>query len=171
MQAGALDEAYRGWEHESKPFLLMRVVFRIPESAPVTLHPLAGYLTGWSMLLDYVVNPLICTIWCASAARASRRRWSNVFASIAQLKFEGVTHYCHLDPTDPKIYQFFTYQFMHGDAFHLIGNMWFLWLFGNNVEDSMGHLRFVAFYLLCGVAGAVLIIAGMRGGRALPPPA
>ncbi len=35
-----------------------------------TLHPLAGYLTGWSMLLDYVVNPLICTIWCASAARA-----------------------------------------------------------------------------------------------------
>jgi membrane associated rhomboid family serine protease len=35
---------------------------------------------------------------------------------------------------------------------HLIGNMWFLWLFGNNVEDSMGHLRYLLFYLICGVA-------------------
>ena len=47
-----------------------------------------------------------------------------------------------------------TSMFMHGSWLHLIGNMWFLWLFGNNVEDSMGHLRFVVFYLLCGVAGA-----------------
>jgi membrane associated rhomboid family serine protease len=37
---------------------------------------------------------------------------------------------------------------------HLIGNMWFLWVFGNNIEDSMGHLRFVVFYLLCGLAAA-----------------
>jgi membrane associated rhomboid family serine protease len=39
---------------------------------------------------------------------------------------------------------------------HLIGNMWFLWIFGNNVEDAMGHLRYVVFYLLCGVAAAGL---------------
>ena len=45
-------------------------------------------------------------------------------------------------------------MFMHGGWFHLIGNMWFLWVFGNNVEDSMGHGRFVLFYLLCGVAAA-----------------
>jgi membrane associated rhomboid family serine protease len=38
---------------------------------------------------------------------------------------------------------------------HLIGNMWFLWLFGNNVEDSMGRMRYVAFYLLCGLAAAL----------------
>jgi membrane associated rhomboid family serine protease len=43
-------------------------------------------------------------------------------------------------------------MFMHGGWGHLIGNMWFLWVFGNNIEDSMGHLRFVAFYLLCGFA-------------------
>jgi membrane associated rhomboid family serine protease len=47
-----------------------------------------------------------------------------------------------------------TSMFMHGGWFHLIGNMWFLWLFGNNVEDSMGHFRYVAFYLLCGLAAA-----------------
>jgi membrane associated rhomboid family serine protease len=44
--------------------------------------------------------------------------------------------------------------FMHGSWSHLIGNMVFLWVFGNNVEDSMGHLRFLAFYLLCGVAAS-----------------
>jgi membrane associated rhomboid family serine protease len=51
--------------------------------------------------------------------------------------------------------------FMHGSWGHLIGNMVFLWVFGNNVEDSMGHLRFLAFYLLCGVAasGAHIFLA------------
>src|SRR5205085_3531089 len=38
----------------------------------------------------------------------------------------------------------------------LLGNMWFLWLFGNNIEDSMGHVRYVVFYLLCGIAAALL---------------
>ncbi len=47
-----------------------------------------------------------------------------------------------------------TSMFLHGGWFHIIGNMWFLWLFGNNIEDSMGHIRFAVFYLLCGVAAA-----------------
>jgi membrane associated rhomboid family serine protease len=45
----------------------------------------------------------------------------------------------------------FTSIFLHGGWMHLIGNMWFLWVFGNNIEDSMGHLRFVVFYLLTGL--------------------
>ena len=49
-----------------------------------------------------------------------------------------------------------TSMFLHGGWFHLIGNMWFLWIFGDNVEDSMGHARFVVFYLLSGFAAAVL---------------
>ncbi len=47
-----------------------------------------------------------------------------------------------------------TSMFMHGGWLHLIGNMWFMWVFGNNIEDSMGHVRFVVFYLVCGVAAA-----------------
>jgi membrane associated rhomboid family serine protease len=50
-------------------------------------------------------------------------------------------------------------MFMHGGWMHLVGNMWFLWLFGNNVEDAMGHARFVVFYLLCGIAAAALQVA------------
>jgi membrane associated rhomboid family serine protease len=45
-------------------------------------------------------------------------------------------------------------MFMHGGWLHLIGNMWFLWLFGDNVEDSQGHLRYLIFYLLSGLAAA-----------------
>ena len=45
-----------------------------------------------------------------------------------------------------------TSMFMHGSWLHIIGNMWFLWVFGNNVEDAMGHLRFLVFYLLSGLA-------------------
>ena len=48
-----------------------------------------------------------------------------------------------------------TSMFMHGGWGHLIGNMLFLWVFGNNIEDSVGHLRFIAFYLLCGIAAAL----------------
>jgi membrane associated rhomboid family serine protease len=56
-----------------------------------------------------------------------------------------------------------TSMFLHGGWGHLIGNMWFLWIFGNNVEDSMGHVRFVLFYLLCGGAAAALQIAADPG--------
>ncbi|MCE9611882.1 MAG: rhomboid family intramembrane serine protease [Chthoniobacter sp.] len=48
-----------------------------------------------------------------------------------------------------------TSLFMHGGWMHLIGNMWFLWIFGDNVEDACGPLRFLAFYLLCGVAATL----------------
>jgi membrane associated rhomboid family serine protease len=45
-----------------------------------------------------------------------------------------------------------THMFLHGGWFHLIGNLWFLWVFGDNVEDAMGGVRFATFYVLCGLA-------------------
>ena len=59
---------------------------------------------------------------------------------------------------DAGWYTVITSMFMHGGWLHLIGNLWFMWIFGNNVEDSMGHFRFIIFYLLCGIAAAVLQI-------------
>jgi len=52
-----------------------------------------------------------------------------------------------------------TSMFLHGSWMHLLGNMWFFWIFGNNIEDSMGRGRFVAFYLLCGLLAAAAQIA------------
>jgi membrane associated rhomboid family serine protease len=50
-------------------------------------------------------------------------------------------------------------MFLHGSWMHLLGNMWFLWIFGNNIEDSMGRARFVVFYLLCGLVAALAQVA------------
>ena len=60
-----------------------------------------------------------------------------------------------------------TSMFMHGGWLHLIGNMWFLWVFGNNIEDSMGHFRFLIFYLLCGLLAAGTQVA-VQPSSAIP---
>jgi membrane associated rhomboid family serine protease len=62
---------------------------------------------------------------------------------------------CVTDP-GPEYSHVITHMFLHGSWMHLLGNMWFLWLFGNNVEDSMTRPRFLAFYVLCGFAAAGL---------------
>lgn len=56
-----------------------------------------------------------------------------------------------------------TSMFVHGGFWHLAGNMLYLWIFGNNIEDAMGHVRFAIFYLLCGAAAV--------GAQVLPDPA
>jgi membrane associated rhomboid family serine protease len=65
---------------------------------------------------------------------------------------------CVIDP-GPQYSHILTSMFLHGGWMHLLGNMWFLWLFGNNIEDSMTRSRFLVFYLLCGVAAALLQVA------------
>ncbi|MDX2158002.1 MAG: rhomboid family intramembrane serine protease [Hyphomicrobiaceae bacterium] len=59
-----------------------------------------------------------------------------------------------------------TYMFLHGDPIHLLGNMMFLWVFGDNVEDAMGHARFVLFYLVCGVVGGLAHAVSAEYGAA-----
>jgi membrane associated rhomboid family serine protease len=56
----------------------------------------------------------------------------------------------------PERLTLITYMFLHGSWIHLLGNMLFLWVFGDNVEDSMGHLRFIMFYLMCGIFAGLL---------------
>jgi membrane associated rhomboid family serine protease len=65
---------------------------------------------------------------------------------------------CLTDP-GPQITHVLTSMFLHGSWMHLLGNMWFLWLFGNNIEDSMTRPRFVAFYVLTGLAAALAQVA------------
>jgi len=59
----------------------------------------------------------------------------------------------------PPSLTLFTYMFLHSDIFHILGNMIFLWVFGDNVEEALGRLRFVLFYLGCGSLGALAFIA------------
>jgi len=66
--------------------------------------------------------------------------------------------YCAVDAEPINYLTPLTSMFLHGGWGHLLGNGLFLWVFGNNVEDSMGRLRFLAFYLVCGLAAAALQI-------------
>ncbi|CDZ65212.1 rhomboid family intramembrane serine protease [Neorhizobium galegae] len=70
-----------------------------------------------------------------------------------------IFNYATLDPSlviVPDDFTFVTYAFLHMDFWHLASNMLFLWVFGDNVEDALGHVKFLAFYLLCAAAGAAL---------------
>ncbi len=62
------------------------------------------------------------------------------------------------NPHSPFI-TMFTSMFMHGGIAHIIGNMWFLWIFGDNVESALGHKRFASFYLLSGIAAGLCQMA------------
>lgn len=76
--------------------------------------------------------------------------------------FDGKTLPTNLEII-PAWMTIFTSMFMHGGWMHIIGNMLYLWIFGNNVEDSMGHARFIGFYVLCGIIAVV--------AHSLPDPA
>src|SRR5262249_39236281 len=77
------------------------------------------------------------------------------------LQFYGVV------PADFHAPTLVTSMFLHGSWSHVLGNMWYLWIFGDNVEDRLGHGRFIAFYLLCGVIAALGQVA-VDPGSELP---
>src|SRR6266851_3137680 len=62
-------------------------------------------------------------------------------------------------PADFDPFTLITSMFLHGGWMHIIGNMWYLWIFGDNVEDRVGHARFVFFYLFCGIVAGLGQIA------------
>ena len=72
-----------------------------------------------------------------------------------------------LTPASPSVITVFTSMFMHGGLMHIIFNMWFLWIFGDNIESVLGHKRYVLFYLLCGV-GAALAQIQINTGSQIP---
>ena len=70
-------------------------------------------------------------------------------------------------PADLRAPTLASSMFLHGSWPHVIGNMWYLWIFGDNIEDRMGHARFLVFYLLCGIVAALAHVA-MSPGSMVP---
>lgn len=66
-----------------------------------------------------------------------------------------VSHYSSYFSFGQQIFALLSFMFLHGGFFHLLGNMWSLYIFGDNVEDRLGHLRYLIFYLLCGLASGL----------------
>jgi membrane associated rhomboid family serine protease len=119
-------------------------------------NPLRRIKAPWVNWALIVVNCLVFALEGTGMADA-------VLASFAIIPNElwkvGVLGGPAYGPNDglavPEGYTLVTYMFLHGDVLHLLGNMAFLWVFGDNVEDALGHLRYGLFYLLCGVAGGL----------------
>jgi membrane associated rhomboid family serine protease len=114
-------------------------------------NPLRSIQLQWvtiSLIAANVIVFLLSKYQTEPAALAS-------FALVPAEFFAGGTPVLGQTLQVPEALTLVTYQFMHVDALHLASNMLFLWVFGDNVEDAMGHLKFLAFYLLSGVAGGL----------------
>ena len=78
---------------------------------------------------------------------------------------EPITKQVHtipLEHTPISVYlTLLTSMFLHGGIAHILGNMWFLWIFGDNVEDALGHVRYLLFYLLCGILASLAHVASV----------
>src|ERR1043165_3960 len=70
-----------------------------------------------------------------------------------------------LVPDQFSFHSMLTSMFLHGGWMHLLGNMWFLWIFGDNIEDILGSAKFLIFYLLCGSAAAMAQYMGDPNSR------
>ena len=102
------------------------------------------YVQGAGFSSEVLVGS-VCTFGAIPAEITAGLR-SSGFLELGPVVGRGAGEVCR--PGGLGVSSLLTSMFLHGSWMHLIGNLWFLWIFGNNVEDSMGHGRYLVFYLL-----------------------
>lgn len=135
-------------------------MFPIRDDNPQINIPYATYLLialnvlSWLLLQGFGVGPELASSVCEYGLIPADLFNHSVPVSVTEID----ERYC-AETSDWR--GLFSSMFMHGGWLHIIGNMWFLWIFGDNVEDAMGSIRFLIFYLLCGLAAAgAQVLAG-----------
>jgi len=118
----------------------------------VTYGLIAANLVAWFLLQGFGEQPQLSQSICQYGLIPADLL-SNHFSSQAFCPIDNIPNWETLIST----------MFMHGSWMHLIGNLWFLWIFGNNVEDAMGPIRFFFFYIICGIAAAAAQIVADTG--------
>ncbi len=137
------------------------LVFPIRDDNPHFLTPLATYglialnVVMWVFVQGLGTEPGLSRSVCTLGMVPGELLQTLPAGSAFPLSPHSV---CVITDT-PTWYTPLTSMFMHGGWLHILSNMWFMWIFGNNVEDAMGHVRFVVFYLLCGLVAAALQLA------------
>jgi rhomboid family protein len=132
-------------------------MFPIRDDNPTFLTPYGTYViiglnvAVWALLQGFGTEPTLTRSICTLGLIPGSLLES---ASVSEA---GNAAFCLVGNTGGW-YTPLTAMFMHGSWFHILGNMWFLWVFGDNVEDAMGTVRFVFFYVLSGLAAAALQI-------------
>ena len=131
-------------QHFSKRTICGRITPMIPlrDDNPTSIPPIVTVLL--------IATCTIVFIWELSLGNAQKSA-IYAFGAIPAVLFGYDQLPTHLALV-PSWMTAITSMFLHGGWMHLIGNMLFLWIFGNNIEDAMGHFRFVIFYIVCGLA-------------------
>ncbi len=124
-------------------------MFPIDDDNPTRITP---YVTYGLVIANILVFIYELTL--------SERGLTNFFYewAVVPIQLTGeLAHHPHpiLPGEPPEIWTLITSQFLHGGFLHVAGNMLFLWIFGNNVEDKLGHLKFILFYLVCGILASL----------------
>lgn len=115
--------------------------------------------------IAFIAVCVLAFFWELSLGAGMERAFY-AFGTIPAVLFDADALPTEFAPIPPEV-TLISSMFLHGSWMHLIGNMLYLWIFGNNIEDAMGHGRFLAFYLVCGVV-ATLTHAFMEPSSTLP---
>lgn len=115
-------------------------------------NPLRAIRLQWVTISLILVNVLVFFLQITPQGGLLASSFAVVPRELFQVGvFGGPAHGPYDTIAVPEPLTLVTYMFLHGDMWHLAGNMLFLWVFGDNVEDAVGHLKFIVFYLLCGI--------------------
>lgn len=118
----------------------------IRDNVPSRSYPLVNVLLIWTNFIAFAIE------LSRPNVEAFLMTWGFVPARLAQ---EGLTPFVAAT--------FITSMFLHGGWAHILGNMWFLYIFGDNVEDRLGHFRYLVFYLVCGLVSGVAHLLANAG--------
>ena len=119
-------------------------------------NPLKFVRYQWVTIGIVAINVIIFILQIAGLGLAAGASFALIPSELVRA---GVASGAAHGPFDslavPEAWTLVTYMFLHSDVFHLASNMMFLWVFGDNVEDAMGHIKYLAFYLLCGIVAGL----------------
>ncbi len=87
------------------------------------------------------------------------------YFDLPESRIERIFFSLGIVPANFRFISLITYQFLHGGLLHLISNMWALWIFGDNIEDRLGHSRFLFFYILCGIFAGIIHAITQPGSK------
>jgi membrane associated rhomboid family serine protease len=119
-------------------------------------NPLRAIHFQWVTIALIAANVLVFVLQNAPLGQTAAASFALVPSELFQVSVMGGPARGPYDAyAVPEGYTLLSYMFLHGDLLHLASNMLFLWVFGDNVEDAMGHIKFLIFYVLCGVAGGL----------------
>jgi membrane associated rhomboid family serine protease len=119
-------------------------------------NPLKFLRYQWVTVGIIATNVLVFILQLSGLGLAAGTSFAVVPAELVEVGIvSGAAHGPYDTIPVPEAATLVTYMFLHADVVHLASNMMFLWVFGDNVEDAMGHVRYLVFYLLCGIAGAL----------------